>query len=284
VLTAPPSLPRLYGQALLTSLVRGGDALPDTSLGLDGQRVDPDRLAGYDRVCGFRLTDELPVTYPHVLAFPLAMQLMADRPFPLPLPGLVHIRNEIVQRRPLTLSDQLSVRVRATQLRPHARGTQVDLLAEVRGAGELVWSGTSTYLARGRSVGGQPTDGRSDDGEMPPVPPDRVVADWSVPTDIGRRYAAVSGDVNPIHLHPWSAKLFGFPRSIAHGMWAAARCLAAFEGRLPAAATVQVAFRKPLLLPSRVRLCEEPTDGGWRFSLYGSRDDRVHLVGVIRPG
>ena len=76
-----------------------------------------------------------------------------------------------------------------------------------------------------------------------------------VPDDIGRRYAAVSGDVNPIHLNPLAAKAFGFPRAIAHGMWTHARSLAALEGRLPAGPlTVRAQFAKPVLLPSTVAL------------------------------
>src|SRR5213076_2448555 len=83
---------------------------------------------------------------------------------------------------------------------------------------------------------------------------------WKLPGDIGRRYAAVSGDRNPIHLHPLSARLFGFPRAIAHGMWTKARALAAQEAELPDAYTTSVRFRKPILLPSRVE--------------FGARDGR----------
>ena len=72
------------------------------------------------------------------------------------------------------------------------------------------------------------------------------------PRDIGRRYGAVSGDRNPIHLHGWSAKLFGMPRPIAHGMWVKARCLAELESTLPDAFTVDVRFKLPLFLPAQV--------------------------------
>ena len=61
--------------------------------------------------------------------------------------------------------------------------------------------------------------------------------EWRLPGDLGRRYAAVSGDRNPIHLYPLTAKALGFPRQIAHGMWSLARCVAALENRLPDAVT-----------------------------------------------
>ena len=59
----------------------------------------------------------------------------------------------------------------------------------------------------------------------------------------------MSGDHNPIHLYPITAKALGFPRQIAHGMWTMARCVAALENRLPDAVRVDVAFKKPVLLP-----------------------------------
>jgi acyl dehydratase len=106
---------------------------------------------------------------------------------------------------------------------------------------------------------------------------------WSVPTDIGRRYGAVSGDVNPIHLHPWTAKAFGFPRHIGHGMWSHAKAMAGFEGRLPEAYTTDVRFLKPLLLPSKVAFATFPYEGGDAFTIRGASKDTPHLAGTIRP-
>jgi acyl dehydratase len=105
---------------------------------------------------------------------------------------------------------------------------------------------------------------------------------WRVPADAGRRYAAVSGDVNPIHLNPVTAKAFGFPRAIAHGMWTAARALAALQGRVPEAATLEVGFRRPLLLPSTVELVTEPAEEGWDLAVR-NRKGAVHLTGTVRP-
>jgi acyl dehydratase len=98
---------------------------------------------------------------------------------------------------------------------------------------------------------------------------------------VGRRYAAVSGDVNPIHLNPVAARLFGFRRSIAHGMWLKARCLAAFEGRLPDALTASVQFKSPLLLPSTVGFASHPQAAGWTFTVAEARTGRRHLSGSI---
>jgi acyl dehydratase len=104
---------------------------------------------------------------------------------------------------------------------------------------------------------------------------------WRVPADVGRRYAAVSGDRNPIHLYDLSAKVFGFRAAIAHGMWLKARTLAAFEGRLPDRARIEVAFKTPVFLPSTVELQAVPADTGWQFQVSGVRSGKPHLTGTV---
>src|SRR5205085_8997769 len=115
-------------------------------------------------------------------------------------------------------------------LRDHDKGRQFDLVAEVSAGGERVWHSTSTYLRRGGGGSSSSSSEKksSDKGSKPPAPD----AYWKVDDGTGRRYASVSGDINPIHMHALSARLFGFPAPIAHGMWLKARCLAALEGQL----------------------------------------------------
>ncbi len=103
------------------------------------------------------------------------------------------------------------------------------------------------------------------------------------PGDLGRRYAAVSGDHNPIHLYPLTAKAFGFPRQIAHGMQTLARCVAALDNRIPEAATVLVEFKKPVLLPSRVAFGSRVAGDTAEFSLTRPGDGAPHLVGRATP-
>ena len=250
----------LPGASRLPWVPGRGDTLPEVDLERD-VTVDRDHLAKYAHVCGFTLRDALPPTYPHVLAFPLHMDLMADGRFPYAPAGIVHIANRIVQHRPLSLTERLSLRVTASGPEPHRAGQTFTLVTEARVGDELAWEGFSTMLKRGRRHDGLPRD---PDLEDPPV-----TAHWRVPGDLGRRYAAVSGDRNPIHLHALSAKAFGFPRAIAHGMWTKARCLAAL--RLPDALTAEVRFKQPILLPSTVTFGEADD----RFAVHG------HLEGTL---
>jgi acyl dehydratase len=281
ILTQPPNLSLLYAKAVATARLGGGGALPDTELVLE-TAPDTDHVAEFVRVCGGSLRDRLPATYPHMQAFPLQVQLMADRAFPLPLPGLVHLRNTVTQHRPIGTDEALTVRVHAENLTAHPKGAQVDLCAAAEVAGERVWSSRSTYFARGARVA-DPAP-----AAPPPEPdvelPEQPSAVWRIPGDIGRRYGAVSGDVNPIHLSGLAAKAFGFPRAIAHGMWLKAHALAAVEARLPESFTVDVVFRKPVLLPSTAHFSVQHASGGVDFGLRRAGKDVVHLVGTVRAG
>jgi acyl dehydratase len=281
--------PLLPGASLLPFLGGRGGELPDLELTLTQVHVDPDHLAAYAHVCGFSLRDALPATYPHVLAFPLQLALMADRRFPFGAVGLVHVANRIVQHRPLQLGEALDLRVYTTPLQAHPRGRTFALVSEVRAGDELVWEDHSTMLRRGAkgssdqdTGGGEPTSGGA--GETRPEPPPRGAV-WRLPGDLGRRYAAVSGDRNPIHMHALSAKAFGFPRAIAHGMWTKARCLAALEQLLPDSFSVAVDFRRPILLPAQVAFGSAADGAATRFAVQAAKAEREtrHLDGRIEP-
>jgi acyl dehydratase len=280
----------LYGRiavgAALAPLRRRPDTLPDTRLDRRGIEIDRSHLAAYDRVCGFRLDDTLPATYPHVLAFPLAIELMAAGDFPFGVLGLVHVRNAIEQLRPLRAGEPLDLRVSAENLADHARGRTVDLVAEGSVDGEPAWRDRSTYLHRereGRGGGDSPPDAAKAPAQASGTVPGDPNAIWAVAADVGRRYAAVSGDRNPIHLHGLAAKLFGQPGAIAHGMWTKARCLAALQGHLPDAFAVDVAFKLPVRLPAKLAFTSWLDGDRRRFALHDARSGKPHLDGTLTP-
>ncbi len=275
-LTSAPSLLPLYAKAAVTGPLHRGSSLPESSYTLADQPIDRDHLRAYQDVCGFRVSDVLPPTYLHVLAFPLSVALMTEGTFPFPLVGLVHVNNAITVHRPVTADEMFSYSVRAANLRPHPAGRALDLLADVTVDGESVWTGRSTYLRRGKPAAGEKRE-RTELG-----PQVGAVAQVRVPGDEGRRYAAVSGDRNPIHLHSLSARAFGFSSAIAHGMWLKARTLASLEGRLPDAFTADVAFKLPVPLPSTVAIGAVATHGGWDLDVRAARSGKPHLAGTIR--
>ncbi|MDO8211305.1 MaoC family dehydratase [Conexibacter sp. CPCC 206217] len=281
-LYAKAALPLIPGASQLPFVAGAGGKIPRTVLTLDGVSTDRDQLAAYDRVCGFTLRDELPSTFLHVQAFPLHMALMTDGAFPFGAVGLVHLRNRITQLRPVRAEETYDLRVHTMPVQPHAKGKIFTIVSEARVGGELVWQDASTMLRRGNGTpdadAAAPGDRRQPISKAIGASQLPFVAEWRLKEDLGRRYGAASGDRNPIHLHAYSAKLLGFPRAIAHGMWTKARCLAALEPTLPRAYVVDVTFKRPILLPGKVAFAAE--DG--RFAVRNPRDTtKIHLEGNV---
>jgi len=268
------ALPVLPGVNLIPGIARKGGDLPDLTLTRPDRAIDLGHVAAYAEVCGFPARQHLPLTYPHMLAFPLHMGIMTDGSFPFPAIGTVHLANTITQHRLIAPTERLDVSATAGNLRPHPKGRVFDLVTTVTSGGETVWESTSEYLR----IGGGDKDLEPEHAPLDVVPAGPVV--WRLPGDLGRRYAAVSGDHNPIHLYPLTAKALGFPRQIAHGMWTKARCVAVLDNRLPDAVTVRVEFKKPVFLPGTVALGAHIDDDRVGFSLTRPKDGAPHLVGL----
>jgi acyl dehydratase len=274
----PDVLPLLLKAAL--PKIRPSGELPDVSRVRHDVPIDARHVASYASICGFPRKDVLPLPYPHLLAFGLHLQIMADGAFPFPAIGTVHLENSITQHRPIGVDEKLQVTARPANLRPHAKGQVYDMLTTVHSRAELVWEETSTFLRRGDSTGSTPGL------DLPDAPSPGI--EWKLPADLGRRYAGISGDRNPIHLYPLTAMALGFPRQIAHGMWSMARCVGALENRLPDAVTVATAFKKPILLPGTVafgsaRTTEPDQAQGWSFALTNPKSGAPHLIGAATP-
>ena len=293
ILGEMPSLSKLYVNAAAQAARRrllgthDGTALPGESHEVRGVAVDVATLTAYQHLIGETASDVLPAGFIHALAFPLAMSVMNRDDFPLPLLGMIHLRNTVEQRIPVVFTDALDITARVDNLRGHRAGTQVDVIAEVRRAGtaEICWLGTSTYLAKGVFLPGidkpSPAPARADFKAPDPT------ALWHLGVDTGRAYAAVSGDFNPIHLSVLSAKALGMRRSIAHGMYLASRALADVGPSRGDSFAWDVDFDAPVFLPCRVALeikTEEGPGGAWErseFVAWNPRSGRRHFHGSV---
>lgn len=223
--------------------------------------------------------------YLHALAFPVAMALLTRADFPLPVVGMVHLANTVRQVRPVAVGEHLGVTVRTRDLRAHRAGAAFDVVVELCGEadGQPAWTGTSTYLARGvrlPEASSEPDGAARPDFEAP-----EPTGRWSLPGDTGRRYARVSGDVNPLHLSAASARALGMKAAIAHGMFTASRALAALEA--PAPLEWDVEFGVPLVLPARPAVAVRRTGRGDGFAsgsvtVWGPGRNRAHAVVTAR--
>jgi hypothetical protein len=215
----------------------------------------------------------------HITAFGLSTAMMADRRFPLPLQGMVHLQHRVWHMSDVPIDRPLRFSTWAQNLAPHHAGTSVEVWAQLfdPNTDKLLWQSMALYLSKSTVLPGATRPPRP---ERPAFQPPVMTGQWELPKDIGRRYAAVSGDRNPIHLSNLTAKALGMPSAIAHGMYAAGRMLAGRETLAPY--TWAIEFASPMRLPSRVAVHYQQ-DGDRLFVVgWNAKKEKLHFLGEIR--
>ena len=286
-LTSLPGAGQLYPKAVAAMLpVVGKPArisptatLPDTVYRIENLQIEQSQLKEYCRTTGLQFGTTVPLPYLFVLQFPLAMSIMVSSDFPFGAVGSVHLENRIERFRAIGVDEPLTISAHSENLREHRKGMVVDVVSEFRVGRELVAVQTATFLKQQRTSLSDGERGPAPKDTTPP-PPGRVLA-----VDLGliRQYANASGDRNPIHMADLTAKAFGFPRAIAHGMWSAAALLDNVEAQLPEAVVYTVRFGKPVLLPAKVNTYTTRVDGGFDVSMLNRKKGYPHVTGTIRP-
>ncbi len=285
-----PSTFRYYPRAVFggrAALVPEGGTVPRIEGSVASVRARASHVRRYRDVCGFGDDGCLPITYPHVLAMPLHIAMLTHPRFIVRLMGLIHVANEIHLIRPLATNGEFRLRSWIEGYKDGDRGHEFEVFTECDDAEGVAWRETSTLLARRASSGGQAArSARKTLSYEKPVPGDAIEsADIEAPRSVGRRYGWLSGDLNPIHLGDWGAKLFGFDRAVAHGMWSMARAFAALgPAALAAPVRVHVDFKLPLFLPAATRVEHWARDRRHLFVLKDAESERPHLAGSAGPG
>lgn len=278
--TETPSLAATFFRALGTGAKRPGrvQSLPRVELALPRVELNAQHIGQYSALCGFHVGQGVPLIYPQLLTFPLVTAYICSPECPWPAMGTVHLANRIEQRKPLHAGDVVRVEMGTGSLFTHEKGQGFTLDLRILRGDELVWSATQSLLR----VGVKQTSGEPFTSQIPSDAPLSCQTEFAAPADIGRRYGAVSGDRNPIHLSALSARLFGFKRAIAHGMWTNARALAFLLPPTPVEqASLAVEFKTPLYLPGRAALWSARSERGALFEVRDSKDQRPHLRGQL---
>jgi len=249
---------------------------PSLDLDVTSVPIAPQDLASWRAACGYSAGDAVPLPYLFVLAFYSQAALLLDRRFPLSPTGMVHLNSMIEMYEPLKAGDELSLKLRLLGWRRVRLGREVEVEIRYfkrgwhsRGPREVA-RGVQTSLGRGGGTGEPRPDGPR------PGPPEGDYETWSLEAATGRRYAKVSGDWNPIHLWPLTAKPFGYRRPIAHGMYLVSRaCAALAAAGEDAGQRLDVRFKTPADLPGEARFYRR----GDGFELWKGDGSRPHSVG-----
>ncbi len=279
-ITRAPGLATTFVRAVRSGSKRPGAlaALPPVTLVMPRVVVDSAHVARYGAICGFKPADGVPLIYPQMLTFPLVTHYISSPDCPWPALGTVHLANAITQHQPLHAGDAVRVELQTGELFAHEKGQVFNLDLRILRGDALVWTATQTLLR----VGVKPASGAPYAGQIELDAPLSCQAEFVAPADLGRRYGAVSGDRNPIHLTAFTAKLFGFKRAIAHGMWTSARATACLLPSHPLEqAALNVEFKTPLFLPGKGTLWTHRATNGALFEVRDGKGQKPHLRGQL---
>ena len=280
-----PAVWSMYPKIMMSrkpSLVPEGGEVPRIEARLAKVSVDRKHLASYSEICGAATGATLPIAYPHVLAMPLHLAMLGAEAFPVKLFGLVHVQNRIAMRQPLSAEEPAEIRCWIEGHRDTDRGQEFDLHTDYVVANEALWEETCTFLARKKPVPGAPKPSVAR-GEGTPDGVAVKSSSFRAPAGLGRRYGFISGDVNPIHMSDISARAFGFPRAIAHGMWSLGRLASDFEAeQFNGGCELSVTFKLPIYMPGWLMLQRWPTENGTGFALRDGQGEKPHLVGTLK--
>ena len=253
---------------------------PATSIELIHQPIDADLVNAFNAVCGWPNVAKTHVhpCFLHTLAFPLHMKLMLHQQFPFKLLGLVHLHNEITHYRPVQFGEHVDLSCRFIDVQKHNKGWLFTIQTEIGVKGECIWQSKSSNLFRcthnDRDIQDKP-------GSIQLMSLQEQVSRWGLSSGVGRDYARVSGDYNLIHLYSLTARLFGFRRHLAHGMYNKARCMSVLTSDFSAPYRFTVEFKRPVFLPSEVSLHVRQQQQTSLFQLQSSDASELHLIGQL---
>jgi hypothetical protein len=280
-----PAVWSMYPKIMISrkpSLVPEAGEVPRIESRLAKVEIDRRHLAAYSELCGGAAGATLPIAYPHVLAMPLHLAMLGAEAFPVKLFGLVHVHNRIAMRQPLSAEEPAEIRAWIEGHRESERGQEFDLHTEYVVAGEPLWDETCTFLARRKPAPGAAKPAISRSAEGAPDAAALKTSSFRAPAGLGRRYGFVSGDVNPIHMSDLTARAFGFPRAIAHGMWSLGRLASEFEPEHFNGCELSVSFKLPIFMPAWLMLQRWDIDNGTGFALRDGQGEKPHLFGTLK--
>lgn len=276
-----PSLASLYASAYFMPKLEKlkQTKLPGLETKVEGIRIDGQRLASYQKMCGFRPSSMVPISFYFVLSQPVMLSLFGDKRFPHRIPGLLQVSSRIKHFGATHAGEVFDIHTRVGNGNIAKSGHYFDVTSDIFVADRLVCQCINKFVAGHKTT-------KTDAGSIPPFKSSLLqptMAHWTLPKNAGLAYAKVSGDFNPIHLHPWTARLFGFTQPVAHGMYLLAKVSAHLEQQMHEQCGIMtMKFKRPVLLPADVHLATEAIDKGIRFNVFPSQPGKPYATGHYR--
>lgn len=263
--------------------------------------IHPKHCSAYNKLTQWQphLAAVVHPNYVQTLSLPLQLRMMVDKAFPFSPMGMVHIANQITVDNLPEQSDSLHLRTFFGNVYFHRKGWlfEVHTLASSTTSKNAKMKATSFYLAKAKHSSSSNHFAVNEIPEWIAKANLIDTANQSVkerkkslnfPSNIGIQYAKVSGDYNPIHLHPLCARLFGFKKAIAHGMYSKALVVSNIANQqhfYKSEFQIDTLFMQAISLPTKALLTSISTDKqscDFQLSSASSCKERIFLTGSIR--
>tara|TARA_B100002003_G_scaffold172211_1_gene160127 strand:- start:435 stop:1277 length:843 start_codon:yes stop_codon:yes gene_type:complete len=230
----------------------------------------------YCKLVGWKNAEQMHPFYWQVRGLSLQLRLLSHGKSPFKLLGLVHLQNRVEEYVECRTDIPCELVARFGTVYQHRRGLAVEVTVTGNQRGQRVYSATGTYLMQtSLKPGPLPAyeSAIAGPGESSPETAELVFSAAMV-----RRYAKVSGDVNPIHLSTLTARLFGFKRAIVHGMYSGATAVSELDKQQALnGKAVQLAFKRPMFVPAKAVLFSEQGDESTHFSLVSADREQAEI-------
>lgn len=277
-----PGILPIYAKVLFSRKkgFKPGDQFPKITASVKNISINPKKLKAYREICGLEDDGNLPVLYPHVFTAPLHMAILGHQDFPIPLVGMLHFRNHSIQHRPIKSDEILNVEVSLAEHRIVKQGFEFDYLIRIESKGELVWNSITTYLKQGKFGTEYDVSPRSD--LIEPMTDGEKIFDSQIPKKIGKKYAKICSDYNPIHISKFAAKLFGFKRDIAHAMWATSLSIGKLNlNTSTGPIRIDLGFKGPLFIERKCTVKRSEKKNVTRFDFFIEGNEKPCITGRV---
>lgn len=265
LLPRPPAPWRAYAGILLRRRKGLGDDRPVPLIGCGTGviQLDPDWLAHYRELIGLPADEPavLPPLALQVAAAPLHLEILSDADFPFSSRRLVHLAQRIDQSSPVMPGAALQLDAFTGRSRSTDGGTHFEIVTEARRSGRLVWRSIATIVARDRRADAVDTRASAAALALQAGPGWRRLEPIEVDSGLGKRYAVLAVDWNPLQRWPWLARRLGFEHGGIGGTWTLGRALAQAGWPDHEAYSLQARFAQPLEPPASivVRMLDGPS-------------------------
>ena len=241
--------------------------------------IQSKKLLLYKTYFGFK--EDVPVSYFYLLSQGVQTNLMIDKQFPLPIPGMVHLKTRIEQLSDIVLHDPLEI-VSSVEIENKSEGSLLPIFKEsFFQNGVKIVEIESTYLVKRKSK--NKSSKRKENVIIENKDTNWLIEPWFFKKGYSNQYAKISGDYNPIHILTIFAWLSGFKKRIIHGWYTTSRAVAKIEKEteMPIK-SIEVEFLRPITISSSTQFeFRLSSDRNFQFRIKKDKDVHYAVSGYI---